>query len=200
MFFFSFFWAALVGFELVVVGADVVAVELLFFGRSGATAGEVRLVEEPGEEDKVAKVHGEAELDVDPGDVALGLVALEVLVRPEVDQAADDHLGELQRRDHHGDELGRRVAHRLERVVRVHDAVHEVVHDDEPPRRGCVLGVREPGVEQHGDVVVPVQENQRLLPKHDEHRVAQLRQFWQHEHPGPETRHAILLDETERKN
>lgn len=50
-----------------------------------------------------------------------------------------------------------------------------VVHDDEPARRRRVLGVREPGVEEHGDVMVPVEEDQRLLTQHYEHGVAQLR-------------------------
>jgi len=39
-----------------------------------------------------------------------------------------------------------------------------------------------------------VQEDERLLAEHDEYRVAQLRQFAEHEEPGPEAAHAILLD------
>lgn len=38
-----------------------------------------------------------------------------------------------------------------------------VVHNNEPARRGRVLREREPGVEQHSDVVVPVEEDERLL-------------------------------------
>lgn len=52
--------------------------------------------------------------------------------------------------------------------------MHTVIHDDKPARRGGVLRKRVPSVQQHGDVVIPVQEDQRLLAQHDEHRVSQL--------------------------
>lgn len=96
-------------------------------------------------------------------------------MRPDVDGTADDHLGELQERYHHRDEAGRVELERAQRVVRVHQRVHAVIHDDEPARRGGVLGVGEPRIHQHSDVVVPVQEDQRLLTQNDEDRVAQLR-------------------------
>lgn len=49
--------------------------------------------------------------------------------------------------------------------------MHTIVHNDEPARRGRVLREGVPGVEQDGDVVVPVQEDERLLAQHYEHRV-----------------------------
>lgn len=55
--------------------------------------------------------------------------------------------------------------------------VNAVVHNDEPTRRRCVLGEGVPGVEQDGDVVVPVKEDQRLLTKYDEDRVTELGEF-----------------------
>lgn len=64
--------------------------------------------------------------------------------------------------------------------------MHTVVHHHEPTRGGGVLGEGVPGVQQHGDVVVPVQEDERLLAQHDEHGVAQLGQLGQHEHVRPE--------------
>lgn len=41
---------------------------------------------------------------------------------------------------------------------------------------------------------LPVQKDEWLLAEHNEYRVAQLRQFAEHEEPGPEAAHAILLD------
>lgn len=73
--------------------------------------------------------------------------------------------------------------------------MNTVVHDNEPPRRGGVLGEGVPGVEQDGDVMVPVQKDERFLAQHYEHRVAQLRQLGEDEHPRPEAWHFILLDE-----
>lgn len=49
-------------------------------------------------------------------------------------------------------------------------------------------------------MVVPVQEDERLLAQHDQHRVTQLRHLRQHEHCRPETRHFVLLDEAGKKN
>lgn len=89
-------------------------------------------------------------------------------MRPDVDGTADNHLGELQRRDDHRDETRWLEAHRAQCIVRVHDGVYAVVHDDEPARGRRVLGVREPGVDEYGDVMVPVQEDQRLFAQHDE--------------------------------
>lgn len=46
----------------------------------------------------------------------------QVVVRPDVDRAADNHLRQLQEGDDHGEKLGRVVAHAHEAVVRVHHA------------------------------------------------------------------------------
>lgn len=157
----------------------------------------VGLVEEAGEEHKVGEVHGDGELHVELGYVTgVRGVLPQVIVRPDVHSAAHDHLAELQGGDGHGQLPGGEVAHAAESIVRVHQTVHAVVHHDEPAGRRRVLGVGEPGVEQHGDVVIPVQEDERLPTQHDEHRVTELWQLRQDKHPRPEPAHAILLDET----
>lgn len=69
-----------------------------------------------------------------------------------------------------------------------------VVHHDVPSRGRGVLRVWEPGVQQYGNVVIPVQEDQRLLAQHDEDRVTEFGYLRQHEHPRPEARYAVLLD------
>lgn len=183
------------GLDLIIggVGASIVAGDVsdLVLAPTGAHVG---LVEESGEEYKVAKVHGERELDVEPGDVTLVLVLLQILGRPYVDDAADNHLSQLAGGDEHGDVFPRPVAHGTQRVVGVHDGVHAVVHDDVPACGRCVLRVGEPRVEQHGYVVVPVQEDEGLLAQNDEHRVSQLGQLGQNEQERPTPGHPVVLD------
>lgn len=157
---------------------------------------QVRAVEELREQHEIAKVHCDRQLDVHRRDVARAARRLDEGVRPNVDGTADNHLGQLQRRDEHRDKAGRIEAHRSQGVVRVHQRVDTVVHHDEPARRGRVFRVAEPGVHQHRDVVVPVQEDQRLLAQHNEDRVAQLGQLGEHEQPCPEARHFVLLNKT----
>lgn len=74
--------------------------------------------------------------------------------------------------------------------------MHTVVHHNEPTRRAGVFRVAEPRVDQHRDVMIPVQKDQRLLAQHNEYRIAQFRQLAQHKQPGPEAAHAILLNVT----
>lgn len=157
---------------------------------------QIRFVEEARKQHKVAQVHGNRQFHVDRRDAARRPPdGGEKIVRPDVHRTADDHLQQLQRCDHHRNEARRLEAHRAQRIVRVHDRVYAVVHDDEPARGRRVLGVREPRVDQHGDVVVPVQEDQRLLAQHNEQRVAQLGQLGEHKQPRPEAAHAIRFDE-----
>lgn len=158
---------------------------------------EVGLVEEARKQDKVAKVHRDRQLDVHLGDVTAALAGgLQESVGPDVDRAAHHHLRQLQRRDQHRDRARGLKVEGAQRIVRVHHRVDAVVHHDEPTGRRGVLGVAEPAVHQHRDVVVPVQEDERLLPQHDEHGVAQLGQLRQHKQPRPEATDSVVFDET----
>lgn len=74
--------------------------------------------------------------------------------------------------------------------------MHTVIHHNEPTRRAGVFRVAEPWVDQHRDVMIPVQKDQRLLAQHYEYRIAQFRQLAQHKQPGPKAAHAILLNVT----
>lgn len=105
---------------------------------------------------------------------------LQESIRPHVDRTADDHLCQLQWRNDHWDETWGIEASRLQRIVAVHHGMHAVVHHYEPTGGTSVLGVAEPRVDQHSDVMIPVQEDQGLLTQYDEYRIAQLRQFAQH--------------------
>lgn len=53
--------------------------------------------------------------------------------------------------------------------------MHGVVHTDEVEAICRLLVVGMPTVEQHGNMMVPVQKNQRLFSENHEYRVAQLR-------------------------
>lgn len=119
---------------------------------------------------------------------------LQVTVRGVIDETADEHLDQLTGRDEHGNGLRRPVAHCPARVIRVHHRVHRVVHHDEPSGGRRELVVRKPRVHQHGDVMVPVQEDERLFSQHDEYGVAQFGKLGQHEQPRPEAGHRIVFD------
>jgi len=156
-----------------------------FFGRvSPATLVEVCVVEETGEQQQVTKVHGRRQSNVELGHpTRLRSAGFQITVRGIVDEAADEHLRQLTGRNEHGYLLGRSVAHGPSCIICIHHRVHRVVHDDEPPGGRCELHVREPRVQQHGDVMVPVQEDERLFPEHDEYRVTEFGKLGQHEQP-----------------
>ncbi|CAI6351665.1 unnamed protein product [Macrosiphum euphorbiae] len=166
-----------------------------FLGRADTALVEVRVVKEPGEQQQVTEVHGRRQGDVELGHTArVRAAGLQVTVSGVVDEAADQHLRQLTGSDEHGHLLGRSVAHGPRSVIRVHHRVYRVVHDDEPPGGRRELHVREPRVQQHGDVMIPVQEDERLLAEHDEYRVTEFGQLGQHEQPRPEPRHRVILN------
>ena len=39
----------------------------------------------------------------------------------------------------------------------------DVIHDNEPPRAGSVLGPAEEGIHEHGHVVIPVVKNHMII-------------------------------------
>lgn len=139
---------------------------------------DVCVVEEPGEQHQVTKVHGRRQRHVELGHAArLGAATLEVPVSCVVDEAAYKHLHQLTGRNEHGHPGRRPVAHGPGRVVRVHHRMDGIVHDDEPPGGRREFHVREPRVQQHGNVVIPVQKDERLFSQHDEYGVSQLGQL-----------------------
>ena len=82
---------------------------------------------------------------------------------------------QLHARDGHGDRWRQADAQRLARVVRVHERVNQIVESDEPAARRCLrVLVAVPAVDEHGGVMVPVEEDERLLAQHDEERVDKL--------------------------
>ena len=68
-----------------------------------------------------------------------------------------------------------------------------VIHCDEPEGVGRPVRVAVPAEEQHRDVVVPVEEDKRLLSQHDKDCVEQLKRLRQNKRDCPESRrsHAV---------
>lgn len=132
-------------------------------------ASQVCLVEEVGEEHQVAEVH-----ECCPGDVVKSGGAA-ALMHPAVHQPAHcqphAHLSDLSAGDEHGERSRHTEACGTSGVVAVHERMYAVVHGHEPASACHHVFVGVPGVEQHSDVMVPVQEEQLLLPQHDERRV-----------------------------
>lgn len=169
----------------------------VLFGRLLLGLHNVRVVKELSEQHKVTEVHGRRQSDVQFGHPArLRATRLQVTIRSVVYEAPDQHLRQLACRDEHGHPGGWPIAHRPGRVIRIHHRVHRVVHNNEPPGRRRELVVREPRVQQHGDMMVPVQKDQRLFAEHDKYGVTQFGQFGQHEQPGPETGYRVVFNVT----
>lgn len=145
------------------------------------------------EQNEVGGVHDERDLNVVVRDVAF-IAGLFHLVGPDVDSGAHDHLGKLGSGDEHCDVAGDAEFQGLKSIVAVHNAVHEVVHAHEPTSGRDVVRVRVPGVQEHGHVVVPVEEDEGLFSEDDEDGVTKLRDLAQGEHPVPEPAHSVVQE------
>mmetsp|Transcript_22362 Transcript_22362/g.71546 ORF Transcript_22362/g.71546 Transcript_22362/m.71546 type:complete len:272 (-) Transcript_22362:504-1319(-) len=154
---------------------------MLGLGGRGRALGVVDVVreEELEEEDEVRGVHAQPKQRVEERDVARHPAR-------EVDDGRDghcdpkDHLGELQGRDEHREALGEvlgALARLRQPKVGVHDAVHGVVHRRKPEAGADPRRVSVPAEEQHGEVVVPVQKDDRGLAHQQEEGVEQLGQL-----------------------
>ena len=108
------------------------------------------------------------------------------MVGPQVDGGAEDHLSDLHGGDGHHQDPGDSESHGAEGIIGVHEGVDSVVHHHEVAARAQVGGVGVPHIDERGDVVVPVQENQLLFSQHNKQGVAQLVDFGDGEHEGPE--------------
>jgi len=71
--------------------------------------------------------------------------------------------------------------------------VDKVVHGHEPPGAGGELAEAVEDIDEHRQVVIPVEKYQLLLPEDDEHGVSQLGHLGEGEEPGPEAADFIRL-------
>lgn len=104
-------------------------------------------------------------------------------------------MSDLQARDDDVDPFGDAESHGAECIVGVHEGVHREVHGDEPAAGRCLVLHRVPGVDEHGGVVVPVQEDELLFAQDDEERVDEFDDFGECEEPCPAAcyAHAVVL-------
>jgi len=119
--------------------------------------------------------------------VVVAGAALDVVVPAgRAHKGAHEHLQDLAEGDEEGGEpLGHHVEG-LQAKVAIHDSVHGVVHGYEVQTRSRHGRVRAPAKQQHGHVVVPVQEDKGLSTEHNERSVNQLRNFTKDEKHNPE--------------
>lgn len=60
------------------------------------------------------------------------LASFKVLIGPNVDKAAYNHLGQLQGSNEHGKGTRGAVLHRSQGIVGVHDGMNTVIHHNKP--------------------------------------------------------------------
>lgn len=156
--------------------------------------GEVVVVEESGKEDEVTCVHEQREFDILIRDPTFKS-RLFYLVRPDIHKTTYNHLDQLQACDHHRDGAGNWKFDGFEGIVGVHNGVNQIIHDNEPSCGSSVFRIGVPCVQEHGDMMIPVQKDERLFPKYDEDGVAQLGNLGDDEQERPETGNTIALDE-----
>lgn len=82
---------SLIILELFILHRIAVSVNL-FAGLFTSSGGQVSLLEEFSEKNKVAEVHGQTKCDIDARNVAVDLAAFQVLISRYVYKAADNHL------------------------------------------------------------------------------------------------------------
>lgn len=126
----------------------------------------VRLIKERGEEEQIAEVHERS-----PHYVIYVRRAISVL-HPPVHQRTychpHSHLGDLGGGDDDGTGFWHTESCGSDSVVAVHERVHGVIHGHEPAPTSHLVFVGIPGVNQHGDVVIPVQEDKPLFAQYNE--------------------------------
>ena len=130
----------------------------------------VGLVEEVEKQDKVAEVHEKGPLDVVLAYFAV-FAALLLHVGRAIDVDAEHHLRDLTARYRDIHPLGYFEAHRTHTIVRVHERMHGEIHEDEPAARCGKLATRIPAVDEHGSMVIPMQEDELLFAGHYKGRV-----------------------------
>lgn len=123
---------------------------------------EVSIVEEVGEEEQIAGVHGRA-----TGQVEVRLVARQLALLGREDEIVDHdthhHLEYLERGDADADKPRNGHPESLEGIVGVHEGMDDVVHDHKPATGSSMVSVAVPDIDHDTDVMVPVEENERLL-------------------------------------
>mmetsp|Transcript_21401 Transcript_21401/g.46478 ORF Transcript_21401/g.46478 Transcript_21401/m.46478 type:complete len:159 (-) Transcript_21401:428-904(-) len=97
----------------------------------------------------------------------------------------NEHLTELhERNDDWVEPLGSHF-NSHEEVIPVHYRMDGVVHHNEKEARGGGISVRKPAVEEDGNVMIPMQKDERLLMDDNEECVEQFGEFTQNKELNP---------------
>lgn len=177
---------ALLIFLVVIIGSNTICVRVPIWDFGSRGLGfKIRLIEEVSKQDQIAGVHGKGYEDVTVGSAAL-TPGTQIVQTSEIGHNADDHLENLRESDEHAHLLWDPETHGFQGVVCVHEGVDDEVHHYEPASSGDQLTVAVGAVAEHGQVVVPMQEDQGLLAQNDEHSVSQLDELGIHHDEGPE--------------
>jgi len=144
------------------VAVSRVVLDLLLMLLVSVAFLQIHVVEEASEQKEIGEVDTGRTIQVLEG--LLTKFALDLrTIGLHGDEATDDHLRQLHARHRHGDPFRETPAARTQRVVRVHEGVHVKIHPNEPTSTGRVILVGVPGVDQDGDMMIPMQEDQRSL-------------------------------------
>ena len=155
----------------------------------------VELNEQRGKQHKVAAVHAQPHSNCAPVHPAALLREVTVVVGVEHHHRADHHLQQLRTRDERGDGANHLTqTQRTHEIVEVHNGVHGVIHagKPEPTRNERHAGV--PAEYRDSEVVVPVQEDDRLLGQDKENGVDHLWNLAQQEGHEPKGQLAVVDD------
>lgn len=87
------------------------------------------------------------------------------------------HLTDLQQGNVHGPKGFRFDARRHEEIVKIHDAVHQIVHDAENESLRGADNVGMPAIEEDRNVMVPMEKDEGFLVNENKKRVQEFRQF-----------------------
>jgi len=135
---------------------------------------QVSLDKELQKEEQIASIH-------DHG--SIGILHLQVAVAGLLDEQQVEthgcngdtyhHLTNLGNRNPNGLEPFGFAPYRHQKVVKVHNGMDCIVHGAKDDTRGRILQVGNPAVDQHGNVMVPVKEDERFLVYNNEERIKQ---------------------------
>lgn len=148
---------------------------------------EIGVDEEVAEENEVAGVHAEREVDVR----YTNITAFSVVHHLEgvyVDKNTCHHLKNLTCSNADWNKLGSSVTGCSDSIVTVHNSVNHVVDCAEPSTSCDRVPVAVPAVNKDSDVMIPVQEYQSLLSQHNENCISEFWQLAEHEEKSPERR------------
>ena len=122
------------------------------------------------EEEQIAAIHDKRSRIVFLFNLAFR-ISVVVVKTDESDSYADHHLRNLESSDNHWVEPLWAKVHCHQEIVAIHRSMYTVVHHNKEDARRRSCNVRVPAIKQNGDVMVPMEENERLLVNYDKESI-----------------------------